>query len=592
MLDQPSTSVLIVAGDSELPGTERIWGTGGRLWAESREALDWLTFVRLLGWHVQVAWSSQLAATPRESPIPRCIILGCDPSALGADALRWLANILDSSQVLVVTRAADSQAPLSRFAGTLRTSAFAAGRRIDWRGPGDQRTWFCRTDIELPGLKSNADDLLWATLEGTPIITARRVGLGVVATLGFHPSAARDSAGAATALLRHLLSRATRQPTAWLDLEGTLVLRMDDPGGAQNVYCKAWHYPKLGRKAWDAIGADLKQRNARLSIGYVTGWVDDGEPSRGELFVDGQAADRIAGAIHPSPLVCYRDLAGHSPGMLHDCSAEYRGIQTLRALGLAEVELHGYTHIHPDANAWLAAHDRYLSLAWYRELGKPAEAALARRALHEHPLAQGLAALRQFYGVDPTTLVCPGDEWTNASLERALDLGLTFVSSYYLAIRDGPRFCWATHVCAPYLDEPDSAWFDSGLPVVGSFHDREPALYGPGWISRWLDQWRAAGATRLVDLRELAAAVSCRLELEHCHGILRLHVAREHGVEPVRPIPIFVHLPDKPLPDQLVIIEQNGAVSAKIEHLAGGLGRTWLPVGATRASLWDRHVRT
>src|SRR5205823_3751794 len=141
--------------------------------------------------------------------------------------------------------------------------------------------------------------------------------------------------------------------------------------------------------------------------------------------------------------------------------------------------------------AWAQAPDRYEEGSWYRELGRPAAATLAAVPAAEHPLALASAALQHHFGVRPTTLICPGDQWTDAALERALDLGLDLVSSYYLALRDRDRFCWCTHVCAPYLDGPDGTWFAAGLPVVGYFHDREPALEGISWIGNWLNRWQA-----------------------------------------------------------------------------------------------------
>src|SRR5262249_275756 len=160
------------------------------------------------------------------------------------------------------------------------------------------------------------------------------------------------------------------------------------------------------------------------------------------------------------------------------------------------VELHGYTHMYPDSAVWAQAPDRYDTTAWYRELGAGASAAIALRAPECHPLELGMRALREHFGVVPTTLIPPGAEWTDVVLERALELGLQFVDSYYLALRDANRFCWSTHVCSPYLDEAESSWFTGELPVVGYFHDREPAIGGAAWIGRCLDQWREAGATR------------------------------------------------------------------------------------------------
>src|SRR5262249_27631542 len=151
--------------------------------------------------------------------------------------------------------------------------------------------------------------------------------------------------------------------------------------------------------------------------------------------------------------------------------------------------------------------------SWYRELGRAAQAILAARPPEQHPLALGMAALRHYFNVTPTTLICPGDLWTPNVPEHALDLGLQMMSSYYLAIRDGGRFCWTQHVCAPYLDRPEAAWFDGGLPIVGCFHDYDLALEGVHWMSQWLDRWQEAGARKFMDFRELAGAIGRRLSL-------------------------------------------------------------------------------
>jgi hypothetical protein len=421
--------------------------------------------------------------------------------------------------------------------------------------------------------------LIWATLDGAPLIVARRVGRGVIATLGLYPSQARDVDGAATTFLRHLLVCGAVAPVAWLDFEGTLVLRMDDPGGAQNVHSRHWSYPKLDEAAWAAISADLRRREARLSVCYVAGWVDDGDPERGTLEIGGRRLPRVPGAVYPSPLVTYQDHAGHAPGTLHDYAAEFRGIQALRRAGLGDVELHGYTHMHPDTKAWAKAPDRYETApatSWYRELGKAAQATIAARPLERHPLALGIAAFQQFFAVHPTTLICPGDQWTLDIPERALDLGLQLVSSYYLAIRDGDRFCWTQHVCAPYLDKPDAAWFDAGLPVVGYFHDYELALEGVPWMSRWLDQWQAAGAKKLMDFRELAAAIGRRLHLEEHDGALRLQVESEGAPALVRPLAVALHVPGKRLPEYVSVSLNNRVLSLPVYSLSNGLGRVLL----------------
>jgi hypothetical protein len=330
-----------------------------------------------------------------------------------------------------------------------------------------------------------------------------------VLTLGFHPSAVRDDNGVATALLRRMLVESAPVPIPWQDLSGTMILRMDDPGAAQNAYLSSWAYPELDAARWREIGRVLAEREARLAVGYVSGWVDDGDPARGMLSVRGVPVERVPGRVHPSAEVAYRDRMGPLPGTFHDFVGEYRALRELQASGLVDLELHGHTHMHPDTAGWATAPDRYQAVGWYRELGPRALPFLSGLSPQRHPLRLGAEAVERYFGARPTTLICPGDEWTNEALGHALDLGLSLVSSYYLALRHDNRFCWTQHVCAPYLDEPDSAWFESGLPVVGYFHDREPSLEGPGWLAQCLDRWIDCGARRFITFRDLAVAQGC-----------------------------------------------------------------------------------
>jgi hypothetical protein len=259
--------------------------------------------------------------------------------------------------------------------------------------------------------------------------------------------------------------------------------------------------------------------------------------------------------------------------MLHDYESEFLGIQALRAAGLGDVELHGYAHIHPNGASWAEADDRYDSTSWYRELGQAATAAIDARPPDEHPLVLGVEAFRRYFGVRPTTLIAPGDQWTNDVLERALDLGLHLVSSYYLALRDRARFCWTHHVCAPYLDEPEAAWFDAGLPIVGYFHDREPALEGVEWISRLLDRWQDAGAETFMDFRELASIVGRRLELGERNGNLCLRILSEDVPELVQPLKILVRIPERPLPTRLLTVCDGGELLLEVDVLESSTGR-------------------
>ncbi|MEO5579101.1 MAG: hypothetical protein ABIR58_00470 [Gemmatimonadaceae bacterium] len=570
-----ASPVLVIASEGALPVERRVWGTGGWVPAADREALDWLTLARLLGWGASVARLSSGRIGDLVAKETRWIIIACDPDTIGEDTATMLATFLDSQPAMIVGRAAAEDSPLARLAGVSRGTGRTAGDSFEWNGPGTAKQWRTERLLAVDASVAKSDVATWATIDGSPLIGGRRVGLGTVATLSAHPSEIRDAGGCGTALLRILLTAGSRGPVAWLDFENTLVLRMDDPGGAQNVHCAAWRYAKIDEPGWCAIAADLHRRNGRLSVFYTAGWVDDGDASRGSLSVGGVPASRTAGMVHPSPQVVY-EPSGDLHAQRSDYTSEFRGIEALRDGGSGDVELHGFTHIHPDAVAWASSRDRYEKLGWFRELGASAAATIASRRDSEHPIALGIAALEQQFGVTPTTLVAPGDDWTDEVLETALDCGLQLVDSYYLALRHENRFCWTTHVCAPYLDKADARWFDSGLPVIGYFHDMELAVDGVEWMFEWLDRWQRAGARRLIDFRELAGALGRRVHLDQVEGPL-LRVENAGGPPLVRPLPIAFRTANGCIPAELAVTSDKSEFVLPVREIETGIGRVELP---------------
>lgn len=534
--------MLLVVPQRELPETQSVWGTGGWLPPEEREGLDWLALSKLLGWSIAInRWDGSSFQT-EFSEGTHWIVLACDSDALKEAHITRLIERLETEPILLVVRAGSSDA-LSKLTGVRKKMDRIKGRRVTWEGPGPQRFWTCRTPLEGHALECPEESDIWATLEGNPFIVARRFGVGFIATLGFHPSQARDTDGTATALLKQLLIQGVDLPLAWLDYENTVILRMDDPGSAETVHHQIYSQTKLESTEWNQISSELEKRNARLSVGYVAGWVDDGDPDLGNLKVSKLSITRIPGKVYPSPLVVYEKASKNEKELVFDYEDEYNGIQTLRAKGVAEVELHGHTHMHPDSITWAKASDRYSKSSWYRELGKPASVAIASKGKKEHPLTLGLSAFRQYFNVTPTTVICPGEQFTSKVLQHALDLGFSFVGSYYLALRYENHFCWAQHVCAPYLNQPDHAWFDAGLPVVGYFHDFDLKRHGVQWFSHYLKEWEKVGARKWIDYRELAGAISRLFHLTRHSGQIRLTVRNQGAPQLVRPLTLMMRIP-------------------------------------------------
>src|SRR4051812_10985183 len=341
------THVLVVASAAEHPGADVVWGTGGWTAPEEREARDWVALCRLLGWRVTLT-APPLARV--DDDVDR-IVVACPPEQVR----EAIAVHLDRRDALVVERPPVLAAPA------------AASGMLRWSGPGAPRSWALRGEVAADDPGSGEP---WLWLGDRCVGRARAAGRGTILTLGIHPSALRDAGGAGTAAPRHAL--ALEGPHR--DLAGTVALRMDDPGGAQNVHLAPFAYRELDRAAWEAIAGVLRERDARLSVACVPAWVDDGDPARGTLSVGGRDAARQAGRAHPSWEVVYRDATG----AVHDYAGEFAALRELAAEGTIDVQLHGHTHLHPDRARWAAAPDRYDEVGWYREFSDDGVDALDR----------------------------------------------------------------------------------------------------------------------------------------------------------------------------------------------------------------------
>ena len=513
--------IALIADADELPPAARVWGRENRvLPAAEREALCWLTLGRLLGWDVEVAYDvGELADAP-------IVIAARDLTDEESEALEARAE----AGALVITRAAPGEE--RTVSGALR-----------WSGPGEARDWEVWPEVSVRGSdpkdpaaskrRDRSGLTPWAWLGDTPLVVARPVGRGHVATLTAHPAELADAAPSGTGLLKHLLTQAAPAPLAWLDLEGWVIVRLDDPGSSSSVHLDDWAHRGLRPEEWAAVTDSLAEREARITIGYVPGWVDDGDPGRGELLVSGEPAERRPGAVHPSPLVSYRSRNGDAD---HDHPAELAALAALRERGAGSLEPHGYTHVRPvfadgaddPYAAWAAAPDRHTEVSWFRELE-----GLETPPEGGDPVLHGPAMLAEHAGADPVALCCPGFACSPAATESAVAL-LRLVSAETLAIRDGERLAWCDHVRNPFIDGAAGPWLEAGVPAVAWLHDRDLVNEGTGWLGERLDEWSAHGARRFADLRELAAALDQRVTF--ADGAAR--VESRSGIEPVRELPI------------------------------------------------------
>jgi hypothetical protein len=257
------------------------------------------------------------------------------------------------------------------------------------------------------------------------------------------------------------------------DLRGLLVLRLDDPGSAQRRYLSWWRHDDVPAEAWDALWSTLRGFG-RVSIFCCPGWVEE----------DGTVVDARL----------------RNPG-------EWASLDAGVAAGVADLECHGYTHLHPDTRAWAAAPDRD-STGWFREFWAPWE--------DEEPAIERQEAIIERWqkACGPgTALAPPGDVWWTNTVRAARRRGLAFLASYGGVCRlQLPVPTWASGIASPYLDEVDPGVLADGLPGVACWHDRDLVVHGPSWVAEQLATWRDAGAVRAISFADLARAYAQPVE--------------------------------------------------------------------------------
>lgn len=256
------------------------------------------------------------------------------------------------------------------------------------------------------------------------------------------------------------------------DLRRVMALRLDDPGSSVKRLLDGWAHDDVPAEAWSALWAAL--RSGRMSVFCCPGWV---------------TAD---GAVLPS--------RSASPG-------EWAHLDEGRAQGYLDLECHGFTHLDPDLDAWLAAADGTTNPAWFREMWPP-------RLDREPSVDAQMVVLQQWEAEcgSATTLVAPGEAWGLNTLIAARRQGLRLFNSWGICRLDLPVPTWLAGVGSPYLDEADPRWCQGDGPVVGYWHDRDMAVSGPSWAPDHLDAWRDCGIRRLVAFSDLAAVYRAEVD--------------------------------------------------------------------------------
>ncbi|HRV95066.1 MAG TPA: hypothetical protein P5526_23105 [Anaerolineae bacterium] len=330
--------------------------------------------------------------------------------------------------------------------------------------------------------------------------------------------------------LHRLIREIIRYNSGWgmveVDLQDTMILRMDDPGTCERIYLKGYDSPIMGKEDWHHLIKILETHKARLSVMYIPLWVDDANPHNGKLFVKGEeVGHRARGATYHSKDVRFIK-SNNGTQVVYDYEPEFQVLQEGLHQGWLDIESHGLTHVDTDLESWLEAKDRYSNLNWYHEF-RHVNANQDVTEIEQVDIAQKSAEkIEEFFGVLPTAITPSGHEQSLDSECIAHENGYKIFSSEFNSIQKNGLIIRNDKIASIFLEAiaATPSVSAAGYPIVGVFHDYELVQRGVNWLDTVINEWREFGINKFVTLRELAGYLCASVEAESDDKTLAVRV--------------------------------------------------------------------
>jgi hypothetical protein len=342
-----------------------------------------------------------------------------------------------------------------------------------------------------------------------------RYGKGVNYYIALQSDSFLDRFSSLYRLVREFIRENSGTGMVEMNLENTLVLRMDDPGTCERVYLNGFDTRLMGKEEWEGMTAILKEQQATVSVMYIPFWVDDANGKNGRLFVKShEIKERRKGAVYESKDVTFMRERKDGTVTVYDYPREFLALKDALSSGVVDVESHGLTHVDPDLDKWARTEDRYWNRKWYHEFRHVYD----NRDVAEEELVritrESAQKLVQLFGISPTTITPSGHEQSMKAEPIAYAHGYKLFSSDYNAFSKHGIIIRNSKLRSVFfeLTQPDSSFSEAGCPVVGVFHDFDIVKRGLVWLAEVLRDWKEKGALRIITLRELAGYLCSSVE--------------------------------------------------------------------------------
>jgi len=374
-----------------------------------------------------------------------------------------------------------------------------------------------------------------------PIFFYNKFGKGINYYFNFSPETWNVFDGKHV-LFRRAIFQNSGNGFIYFDLEGLVVLRCDDPlrniSWEDDQSYQRFYYKRMGIKDWKLLVDVLKKHNAGMSLAVVTGFKDDGEKERGDLYVKGERVkDRVCGRIFDSKDVKY--VFKIKEKEILDYEEEFKGLkQALKIYENLDIQPHGFIHLNPE-ESWCNAYNKHNDSGWGVEFFHFFENRDIPEEYQKISVEESYKRIKSWFGTEPSVFVPPG-LLVSSNTEKLLK---EFGYRYYFDKFQLKKFLNGEYktlnfvyvVPVKELDwwvKPSYKRAFISLPVILGLHDADFIYFGIDWFDKFLSAWKREGVKRFVSLGEFVGMISSKIYAEYDGRKVKLFVDISEPIGP------------------------------------------------------------
>ncbi len=313
----------------------------------------------------------------------------------------------------------------------------------------------------------------------------------------------------------------------YFDLGGVCALRCDDPlrniSWEDDQSYQKFYYKRMGKKDWEDLIWVLEKHDAGMSLSVVTGFKDDGEKERGDLYIKGEKIQkRVCGQVFDSRNVRYVYRMKGRKGIILDYEKEFEGIKfALENYQNLDIQQHGFIHTNPESS-WCDAPDKHTEPAWGVEFYNYKEKKDISEEYQKLAIKEGYNRLVSWFNHEPAVFVPPGLLVSSNTAEILKEFGYKYYFDGFTLKKfvDGNYenlgFVYVTSVkLLDWWMQQSHIRIFTSLPTILGLHDVDFTYFGLNWFDKFLSEWKKHGVKRFISLGELVGMLSARVYAEY-----------------------------------------------------------------------------